>query len=95
MLPQRLLELFLRWRRISGAHVGGLDDDRRMGEVFIGSEAADAGPLNDYLLRMWYRTIFFRDVYIPQWDERIVFVGPLLWSRRQAAIATEIGRAHV
>lgn len=60
-----------------------------MGEVFIGSEAIDAGALTEYQLRRWHRAIF-RDVYLPKWDEPSLddrIVGAWLWSRRRAVIA--------
>jgi hypothetical protein len=60
-----------------------------MGEVFIGSEAVDAGKLTEYQLRRWYKPIF-RDVYMAKRLEPLLrdrIVGAWLWSRRRAVVA--------
>jgi hypothetical protein len=60
-----------------------------MAEVFIGSEAVDAGTLTEHQLRRWYQAVF-RDIYMPKSAQPSLndrMLGAWLWSRRRAVVA--------
>lgn len=69
--------------------VGVCGHYRRMGGVFIGSEAIASGALTEHELRRWHRPLF-RDVYVPKWDTPTLddrILAAWLWSRRRAVVA--------
>jgi hypothetical protein len=69
--------------------VGGAAHDRRMAEVFVGSEAVAAATLTEHQLRSQHRPIF-RGVYLPAWCDPTIddyALGAWLWSRKRAVVA--------